>query len=192
MTNNVDSDKAQKAAMENETLFVVTGNDVLIKVQSKISLRKNEWSSQIVYTYLKSRRHVPGFGTQPSDFDQTHNLNLIGAYNLQRWTFSGRFRFVTGLPYTPVNGGTYDSDNDVYIPNAGTIYSQRFDAFKQLDIRIDRKYIFKTWILTAYVDIQNITNSKNSQNIEYSYDYTQKKKVRGLPILPTFGIKGEF
>lgn len=167
-----------------------TGTIVGGEVQAKY--RKDEWSSQVVYTYLKSRRHVPGFGTQPSEFDQTHNLNLIGAYNLQRWTFSGRFRFVTGLPYTPVNGATYDSDNDVYIPNAGTIYSQRFDSFRQLDIRIDRKYIFQTWILTAYVDVQNITNSKNSQNIEYSYDYSQKKKVRGLPILPTFGIKGEF
>jgi hypothetical protein len=175
-----------------QTRYENSGTGTIIGGEVQAKYRKNEWSSQIVYTYLKSRRHVPGFGTQPSDFDQTHNLNLIGAYNLQRWTFSGRFRFVTGLPYTPVNGGTYDSDNDVYIPNAGTIYSQRFDAFKQLDIRIDRKYIFKTWILTAYVDIQNITNSKNSQNIEYSYDYTQKKKVRGLPILPTFGIKGEF
>lgn len=175
-----------------QTRYENSGTGTIIGGEVQAKYRKNEWSSQIVYTYLKSRRHVPGFGTQPSDFDQTHNLNLIGAYNLQRWTFSGRFRFVTGLPYTPVNGATYDSDNDVYIPNAGTIYSQRFDAFKQLDIRIDRKYIFKTWILTAYVDIQNITNSKNSQNIEYSYDYTQKKKVRGLPILPTFGIKGEF
>ena len=99
---------------------------------------------------------------------------------------------MTGVPFTPVNGGTYDSDNDVFIPSAGSIYSQRFDAFKQLDIRIDRKYIYEKWILTAYLDIQNITNSLNSQNIEYSYDYSQSKKVRGLPILPTFGLKGEF
>jgi hypothetical protein len=42
------------------------------------------------------------------------------------------------------------------------------------------------------VDILNIYNSENSQNIEYSYDYSEKKKVRGLPILPTIGLKGEF
>ena len=167
-----------------------TGTIVGGEVQAKY--RKNEWSSQVVYTYLKSRRHIPSFGTRPSDYDQTHNLNLIGSYNKERWTFAGRFRFVTGLPYTSVNGGTFDSDNDVYLPNTGRIYSQRFDAFKQLDIRIDRKYIYEKWILTAYLDVQNVTNSKNSQNIEYAYDYSQKKKVRGLPILPTFGIKGEF
>lgn len=160
------------------------------EIQAKY--RKDQWSGQFVYTYLKSTRHIPGFGTQPSEFDQTHNFNIIGAYNKERWTFSGRFRFVTGLPYTPVNGATFDSDNDVYIPNAGRIYSERFDAFKQLDIRIDRKYIYERWILTAYVDILNVTNAKNSQNIQYSYDYKDNKKVRGLPILPTFGIKGEF
>ena len=167
-----------------------TGNVVGGEVQAKY--RYDEWTSQIVYTYLKSRRNIPGFGTQPSEFDQTHNLNLIGSYNRQRWTFSGRFRFVTGNPYTPVNGGSYDSDNDVYIPNRGTIYSERFDSFNQLDIRIDRKYIYEKWILTAYLDVQNILNAKNSQNIEYSYDYSQKKKVRGLPILPTIGLKGQF
>lgn len=167
-----------------------TGTIVGGEIQAKYC--KNAWTSQVVYTYLKSRRHIPGFGTQPSEFDQTHNVNIIGAYNIERWTFSGRFRYVTGLPYTPVNGASYDSDNDVYIPLAGKIYSQRFDSFKQLDVRVDRKYIYEKWILTAYVDILNVTNSLNSQNIEYSYDYTQKKKVRGLPILPTFGVKGEF
>jgi hypothetical protein len=169
-----------------------SGSGTIFGGEVQAKYRKNEWSSQIVYTYLKSRRHIPGYGTRPSEFDQTHNLNLIGAYNRERWTFSGRLRFVSGLPYTPVNGATYDSDNDVYIPISGNIYTQRFDAFKQLDIRIDRKFIYNTWILTAYLDILNITNSVNPQNIQYSYDYSQKKTVRGLPILPTFGVKGEF
>jgi hypothetical protein len=133
----------------------------------------------------------PNFVTR-SEFDQTHNLNLIGAYNLQRWTFSGRMRWVTGNPYTPVSGAVFDSDNDVYIPIRGSLYSQRFDDFRQLDLRIDRKFIYDTWILTAYLDILNVTNAKNSQNVEYSYDYSDSKKVRGLPILPAFGVKGEF
>jgi outer membrane receptor for ferrienterochelin and colicin len=169
-----------------------TGTGTIIGGEVQAKYRKNEWSSQIVYTYLKSTRHIPGYGTRASEYDQTHNINLIGAYNKERWTFSSRFRFVSGLPYTPVTGGTFDSDNDVYIPTAGSIYSQRFDSFKQLDIRIDRKFIYEKWIMTAYLDIQNVTNSKNEQNIQYAYDYSDKKKVRGLPILPTFGIKGEF
>jgi hypothetical protein len=167
-----------------------TGSILGGEIQAKY--RKDAWTSQIVYTYLKSTRHIPGFGTSPSEFDQTHNLNLIGSYNTERWTFSARFRYVTGNPYTPVTGSSFDADNDVFIPVRGGIYSERFDSFNQLDVRIDRKYIYDEWILTAYVDILNIYNSENSQNIEYSYDYSVKKKVRGLPILPTIGLKGEF
>jgi hypothetical protein len=167
-----------------------TGTIYGSEIQAKY--KKDDWSGQVVYTYLKSERHIPKFGTSPSEYDQTHNLNLIGTLNRGRWNFSGRFRFVTGNPYTPVTGGTYDSDNDVYIPTRGRIYSQRFDAFNQLDIRIERKMIYESWILTSYLDVLNVYNSANQQNIEYSYDYSQKKKVRGLPILPTIGVKGEF
>jgi hypothetical protein len=99
---------------------------------------------------------------------------------------------VSGLPFTPIRGATFDADNDVYVPLSGRIYSQRFDAFRQLDLRIDRKYIYDRWILTAYLDILNVLNAENPQSIEYSFDYRQKKRVRGLPILPTFGVKGEF
>jgi len=172
--------------------YANTGTGQIYGAEVQAKYRKNEWSSQLVYTHLKSERRIPGFGTRPSEFDQTHNLNLIGSYNLERWTYSARFRFVTGNPYTPVSGASYDSDNDVFIPQRGRIYSERFDAFNQLDIRIDRKFIYDTWILTAYLDIQNVYNAANSQNIEYSYDYSQNKKIRGLPILPTFGVKGEF
>jgi hypothetical protein len=174
------------------TRYSNTGTGTIVGAEVQAKYRKNEWTGQIVYTFLKSRRTIPGYGTRPSQYDQTHNLNIIGSYNKERWTFSGRFRYVTGNPYTPIVGSTFDTDNDVYIPSRGTIYSQRFDAFNQLDIRIDRKYIYDKWILTAYLDILNLYNSANIQSYQYSYDYTDKKKVRGLPILPTIGLKGEF
>lgn len=167
-----------------------TGKIFGSEVQAKY--KWNEWSAQLVYTYLDSQRTIPGFGTRPSQFDQTHNLNLIGALNQERWSYSARFRLVSGNPYTPVTGGIFDSDNDVFIPTRGDIYSKRFSAFNQLDIRIERKYIYDTWILTAYLDVQNIMNAKNPSSIQYSYNYAQSENVNGLPILPTFGIKGEF
>lgn len=154
--------------------------------------QKDQWTGQLVYTYLNSRRTIPGFGTTPSEFDQTHNLNFIGALTKELWTFSARFRFVTGNPYTPISGASFDSDNDVYIPQRGTLYSQRFENFSQLDVRVERKFIYERWILTAYAEVLNLYNASNSQNFEYSFDYETKKKVRGLPILPTIGLKGEF
>ncbi len=167
-----------------------TGEIYGSEIQAKY--KWSQWSSQLVYTYLNSSRTIPGFGRRPSEFDQTHNLNLIGSHNRDKWTYSARFRLVSGNPYTPVTGGTFDSDNDVYIPTRGPIYSKTFSLFNQLDIRIDRKYVYDTWILTAYLDIQNVMNAKNPSSLQYSYDYTQNENVNGLPILPTLGIKGEF
>ncbi len=172
--------------------YANSGTGTIYGAEVQAKYRKDKWSSQLVYTFLNSKRTIPGFGTQPSEFDQTHNLNLIGSYTTARWTFGGRFRFVTGLPYTPVIGATYDSNNDVFIPAAGTIFSQRFDSFQQFDLRIDRKFIYDKWILNVYFDVQNLLNRKNTQSIEYSYDFKNQENVAGLPILPTFGVKGEF
>lgn len=192
-TNNYFFKELRSLVVPNvEKNYSNAGTGKIIGGEVQAKYRMNEWTSQIVYTYLQSERRIPGYGTRPAEYDQTHNLNLIGAYNLERWTFSARFRFVSGFPYTPVTGATYDADNDVYIPARGQLYSERFDAFNQLDVRIDRRFIYDTWILTAYLDVLNLYNAQNSQNIEYSYNYSESKKIRGLPILPTFGVKGEF
>jgi hypothetical protein len=160
------------------------------EIQAKYN--QGPWSGQLVYTYLNSKRSIPGQRDYPAEFDQTHNLNLIGARQYDRWIYSGRFRVVSGAPYTPVVGSTYDSDNDVYIPTRGALYSSRFETFYQLDLRAEKKTIYNQWILSWYVDVQNITNAPNPSRIDYSYDYTKKKAARGFPILPTFGVRGEF
>lgn len=175
-----------------DQIYANSGTGTILGSEIQAKYKFGPWTSQLVYTFLKSDRTIPGFGTQPSESDQTHNLNLIGSYTNARWTFSARLRFVSGLPYTPVIGATYDSDNDVYIPTIGQIYSKRFSPFSQLDLRIDRKFIYDTWILSAYLDIQNLLNSENIQQIEYAYDYSENEFVMGLPLLPTFGIKAEF
>ncbi len=66
------------------------------------------------------------------------------------------------------------------------------DFFYELDARLDKKWVFNTWMLTAYLDVTNLTNKNNPAALVYNYDYTQQGKISGLPILPTFGIKGEF
>lgn len=168
------------------------GTGTVEGVQFQSSYKFDEYTLLASYTYLKSRRNDPETGTNPSEFDQTHNLNLIGVYERSRWSFSTRLRYVTGGPYTPITGSIYDSDTDVYIPQRGDFFSDRFEDFFQLDFRVDRKFIYKTWILSAYLDIQNLTNSNNGQGISYSYDFSESEPAAGLPILPVFGVRGEF
>ncbi|MDZ4081290.1 MAG: TonB-dependent receptor plug domain-containing protein [Bdellovibrionales bacterium] len=147
------------------------------------------------YTFSQSTRKQPGQSEFPSAFDQTHNLNLLASYRpetWQRWVFTGRFRYVTGSPLTPVTGGVFDADQDVYVPVRGAFYSERKSSFTQLDVRGEYKWVYDTWILAAYADVQNILNQKNVESVDYSYDYSQREDVMGLGILPTIGVRGEF
>lgn len=88
--------------------------------------------------------------------------------------------------------GVFDSNNDVYIPVRGRFFSERVSSFQQLDLRVERKTVYDTWILSWYVDIQNVLNRANGEGIDYSYDYANSVEDDGLPILPTFGVKGVF
>ncbi len=161
-------------------------------VETQIRHKSRNLTLTLAYTYLSSRRKTPGEKELPSPFDQNHSVNFLSSYAYHSWLFGARARFVTGNPYTPVVGGIYDADNDVYLPVRGEIYSKREKPFFQLDVRIDRKWIRDNYILTAYLDIQNVTGRRNQEGVVYSYDYSDSDSVTGLPTLPTLGVKGEF
>ncbi|MBU6376405.1 MAG: TonB-dependent receptor plug domain-containing protein [Bdellovibrionales bacterium] len=151
------------------------------------------WSGWVSYTLGRSLRRQPGQSEFPSQYDQTHLITAILARDLgNNWRIGGRARYVTGNPSTPITGGIYDSDNDIYFPIRGAYFSDRLDPFFQLDVRIDKKWIKDTWILTGYLDIQNVTNRKNPEQFQYAYNYSARDAVAGLPIIPTLGVQAEF
>jgi len=148
----------------------------------------------LAYTLLSSeRRDAPGQPLHPSDFDQTHVLTAVVSWKFVRtWEAGVRFRYATGNPYTPVAAGIYDADHDLYLPLPGPKDSDRLPAFNQLDARIDKRWVFDRWMLTAYLDVQNVLNHSNTEFILHNFDYSQTAPVTGLPIIPALGIKGEF
>jgi hypothetical protein len=147
----------------------------------------------VSYTYSRSQRWNPLLPAYDSENDQTHNLNIIAAHDFENnWKVSGRYRYVTGNPNTPIVGGVFDADNDVYTPIRGAFFSERFKDFQQLDLRFDKKYVLDQEIWTFYLDIQNVLNQQNPERYEYAYDYSKRAEVSGLPFLPAIGVKGEF
>lgn len=142
----------------------------------------------------RSERRGPGEENyRLFDLDQTHNLTILGQYRLTpTWELGARFRYVTGNPTTPVVDAIYDSDADSYSPVYGAVNSGRVAAFHQLDVRVDKHWIFDTWKLTAYVDVQNVYNRANPEAIAYNFDYTESKSRAGLPLIPSFGVRGAF
>jgi len=148
----------------------------------------------VAYTLSRSERRDTLSGDYYRyDYDQTHNLTMVGSYKLGRgWQLGARFRYVTGSPYTPEIGGTMDYDAGAYAPVTSLARnSARLPAFHQLDLRVDKTWKFQSWTLGAYLDVQNAYNRKNTENIGYNFDYSQTHAAHGLPLLPIVGIRGE-
>lgn len=154
----------------------------------------NNFFGWITYTISKSERLDDGDSEwRLFETDQTHILSLLGTYNLPKnWSIGGRFRLISGSLTTPVVGAVYNSDTDAYTPVYGEEYSERLPIFHQLDIRVDKRWIFDAWSLNLYLDIQNVYNRQNPEGYVYSYDYASSQRVSGLPFIPSFGIRGEF
>ncbi|HTE53039.1 MAG TPA: TonB-dependent receptor [Kofleriaceae bacterium] len=148
----------------------------------------------VAYTLSRAEREDSDVGDKRLfDFDQTHILTVVASYVLPRnWLVSGRFRLVSGNPNTPVINAVYNAGSDKYDPVFGAVNSDRDRPFHQLDLRIDKRWIYQSWIFGAYLDIQNVYNKANAEGVSYNFDYSESKAETGLPLLTIFGLKAEF
>ena len=170
-----------------------SGKGLAQGIQSQLRFDFHPIQGAIAYTLSRSTRSDNGGSSKVFAFDQTHNLNLILSYAFgKNWLVSTRYRYVTGNPLTPVISGFFDADNDQYLPRRGGYFSSRQTDFRQLDLRFDKKWIFDTQVWSFYLDILNVLNTKNSEGVDYSYNYSQRQDSLGLPFLPALGVRGDF
>lgn len=185
------------ATPKGEAPFYVTeGVGRIYGAEFSVNIRPatgRQYFGYLSYTLSRSeRKDGPNEPWRLFDFDQTHILTAAFVYNFPRnWEIGATFRLVSGNPYTPVVGSIYDALNDVYIPIDGRVNTLRNPLFNQLDIRVQKKWIFEGWRLALFLDIRNIYNRQNQEGIVYNYDYSQQTPLLGLPIIPALGIRGE-
>ena len=107
--------------------------------------------------------------------------------------FGVRLRYVSGPLVTPVLGSIYDANGNYYVPvTSQQEFSRRLPDFFQMDLRLDKRFVFKSWMLSIYLDVQNVTNQQNVESVVRNYDQTKEAYLTGLPILPVLGMKGEW
>ena len=166
----------------------------------------------ISYSLSRSERKAPGRTSDEYDLeswdadkwvlyekDQTHNLQVVGSWRLPaNWECGFRFRYVTGNPITPIISFTedkyeYNADEAQYVMLKGEPMSDRMEPFVQLDLRVDKRFVFKNWMLATYLDLQNANYFfyNSPEQYDYNYDYSERKVI-GSIILPSIGIRTEF
>jgi TonB family protein len=147
----------------------------------------------LAYTLMRSeRRDGPESPWRIFDFDQTHVLTALASYELG-WGFDVgvRFRYATGYPRTPITGAYYDARRNLYQPILGARNSIRIPDFAQLDVRVSKTFKIATSKLELYADVQNVTDRENAEELVYDQTYSERRNIRGLPILPVVGARWE-
>lgn len=129
------------------------------------------------------------------EYDQPVNATLVANYKFSpRWSLGAKLWAHSGAPYTPVTGATPDPDVEgLFQPQYGELNSERLPVFKRLDLRLDRVFPRKgKRQTTAYLELLNITGSRNISGYSYNADYSERKTEEQLPGFLGFGIKTTF
>lgn len=149
-------------------------------------------------------------------FDRRHNVNLLGSYHFGReldWTFSARWNFGSGLPFTQTQGFYQglvidDIGDDITVQNPDNISIQfaplnegRLSDYHRLDLSLERIFEFNKIIEVEGVNrnivsstmkvTAGVTNIYDRENI-FFVDRVSNERVDQLPILPSLAVSWEF
>lgn len=191
--------------------IVSTGEGRAYGVEFLLKLMNwNNLNVTTTYTLFKSEFTDASGTYRPSSWDTRQLLNLIASYKLpNNWNIAGRWRYSGGSPYSPIDSelstlrAAWDIKNQPYL-DYSRYNDLRLPSSHQLDLRIDKEFYFKKWLLNLYTDIQNIYNFQSESAPIYTnlgtngeiqinaqdptrYDLREVKVVGGT-ILPTIGI----
>jgi hypothetical protein len=180
----------------------------------ELLLKVMEWKNLNItstYTFFRSEFTDKNEKFVSSSWDTRHLLNLIASYKLPKnWNIAARWRYLGGAPYSPIDmnvseqKAAWDLKNQPYI-DFNNFNSLRLKDSHQLDVRIDKEFYFKKWVLNLYTDIQNAyifksenapvyTNKDADGNIVTKAGDPTRYELRKLDdnfggtILPTIGL----
>jgi TonB family protein len=160
-----------------------------------LTKRLTGWLS---YTLSRSTReaHLPGNPESVvevetlSEFDRTHVLSLVGAYDLGAgWRAGARFFAYSGLPYTNTRGG------EPVLP----YNDERMPAFYRIDVRLEKRWRLGPRVTIALV-FEGMNVTLNKEAVAATCSPTPGESPKGFdtctfqtvgPIsIPSVGVEG--
>jgi hypothetical protein len=152
---------------DEEVLSISKGHAYGAEFQTRINSSKGNLN--LSYTLVRSEFGDAAGNYLPSSWDSKHLIALTGTRELKKdWRVGGRWRFVGGLPYTP-----WDLEKSSYVEvwnltggpslDFSKLNSERYPAFHQLDVRVDKAFYLNKITAKFYLDIQNLYNFQAEQ-----------------------------
>ena len=146
---------------------------------------------------ISRRRDDPSQPYYYPQQDQRHTLSLVLNFRPgKRWNLGVKWLLNSGKPYTEVVDVLYLPDSTgkdtLIVPVEGPINGKRFPFYSRVDVRIQRTFFLGNKPLECYLEVINLLNRKNVYDYSYNRDYSKKKAIHQLPILPVLGAKFSF
>jgi len=184
--------------VENDTTNILNNNGSGYAEGIELSLQKkftNGFVGSASYSYsVSKRRDEAALPLYDFEFDRPHIVNLIAGIGLsEHWQLGVKFQYASGIPYTPVVGVT--QKGGVFYAIDGATNSARYPDYHKLDIRLDRKFEFDSWTLTAYLDLWNVYNRQNVLAYTYKVDNSgiiTTTTREDFGVLPIIGLSAQF
>jgi hypothetical protein len=194
------------------TLGPVLGNNLdayargfEIQLQRRSANRLSGW---IAYARSYSKYWQPGTTLSfPGDFDQRNTFSAYAAYRITRTVnVSANARYGSGLPIPgylapsslPVPGSPNSTTGVIYLLSQSR-NAVRENDYQRDDIRINKVFNHKRFILTLHGELENLTDHTNYRYYQFVYfgNIATSHEVQGsrdstLPFLPAAGITLEF
>ena len=165
--------------------FGVVGNEDISSISKGnsygIELLAQQKMSSSIYGILSATYYYSRFEDNQgklisSKWDNRFILNMTAGKKFKNNIELGvKYRYSGGSPYTPTDliNSSKKSIWDINqrgVLDYNLLNTQRLKGQHGLDIRIDKKWFFKSWSLNAYIDVENILNAKRQLPSEYGID----------------------
>ena len=157
--------------------FEVLGNEAIISegtgeskgievlFQQKLA---NNFYGIFAYTFFSSEFTGADGILRPSVWDSRHLISFSGGYKFNRnWELSARWRFAGKNPYVPVNLEASFAAYPELILDYNRLGEVQLNSFNLADIRIDKKWNFKSLSFNFYFEVQNFLAQPNPTPPEY-------------------------
>jgi len=146
----------------------------------------------ISYSYINSGFTALAGGEKPGAFDPGNQFTLIAGYQFKNgWLAGIKYKYSGGRPYTPidpvaskqVNRAVYATDD---------FNSARYPYYMRVDVRVDKKFDFKSSSLVAYIELQNVFDRENIYSYYWNEDDKRLSTIYQWAFFPVGGISLQF
>jgi hypothetical protein len=161
-----------------------------ISFQKKLS--RSGMYGMLNYSFIKSEFTALSGNAKPGAFDPGHQFTLIAGYQFKNgWLVGTKFKYTGGRPYTPIDEQASGIVNRAVF-STDDFNSRRYPYYMRVDLRVDKKFDFRSASLVAYLELQNLFDRQNIYSYYWNEDDKRLATIYQWAFFPVGGISVQF